>query len=76
MTSLAECKRRYGANAKTKVVFGVIEEVGEGQTASGRAFYMVKACWTLGDSYTKVFLVNSRSVTLAPVEVSLPDAPQ
>ncbi|CAJ1946873.1 unnamed protein product [Cylindrotheca closterium] len=76
VTSLAECKRCYGSNAKSKVVFGVVEEVVCGQTATGRANYTTKARCTLGDTATKVASVNSRSVSLAPVEVVQPAVPQ
>ncbi|CAJ1957995.1 unnamed protein product [Cylindrotheca closterium] len=76
VTSLAECKRGYGSNAKSKVVFGVVEEVVCGQTATGQANYTTKARCTLGGTATKVASVNSRSVSLAPVEVVQPAVPQ
>ncbi|CAJ1937443.1 unnamed protein product [Cylindrotheca closterium] len=47
VTRLAECKRRYGSNAKSKVDFGVVEEVVCGKAKTGRANYAIKARWTL-----------------------------
>ena len=66
VTNLAECKRRYGANAKTKVAFGFVEEVGHRETSTGRATYSIKAGWDLGGTSVKIAFVNSQSVTLVP----------
>ena len=76
VTCPAECKRRYGANAKKKVVFGIVQEVIRGQTKTGRAAYYIKATWNIGEEATKVQEVNSASCKYAPLEVLEPPGPE
>ena len=64
VTSLAECSRRYGTNAKPKVVPGVVVAFGQGSAPPGRsrATTFIVADFFFGDNEVKLGKLNIRSV--------------
>ena len=55
VTSLAECSRRYGTNAKTKVVPGLVVSFGQESAPPGRsrAITFIVADFYFGDNDVK-----------------------
>jgi hypothetical protein len=54
VTALAECHRRYGANAKTKFVNGTVVSVDAAASSGGRrAATLITADYKLGDGTIK-----------------------
>ena len=69
VTSLAECHRRYGANAKTKVVNGTVTSVNSVPSANNkRTVTLITAAFELGGGTIKEVCLNSRGVKLAEEE--------
>jgi hypothetical protein len=70
VTAASECHRRYGSNAKTKLVNGTVSEI---QTAPSstqkRVVTLVTAMFSLGGQCMKVATLNSRSVKAGHVAV-------
>ncbi|KAI2492447.1 Transposase IS4 [Fragilaria crotonensis] len=65
VTSLAECSRRYGTNAKTKVVPGVVVAFGQDSAprpGRSRATTFIVADFFFGDNEVKRGKLNIRSV--------------
>ena len=65
VTNLAECSRRYGSQAKTKRVPGIVlvEVVQERNTSSqGRMRTLIVADYFLGGSYLKRYKLSIRRV--------------
>ena len=63
VTNEAECRRRYGSHAKTKIVNGVVTSVESIRNGNNkRTATEITASYTLGGSVTKVQRLNSRSV--------------
>jgi len=64
VTSLAECTRRYGTNAKTKVVPGLVMSFGQDSAPPGRtrAITFIVADFYFGDNVVKRGKLNIRSV--------------
>jgi hypothetical protein len=66
VTSLAECHRQYGANAKNKLVQGTVVSVDAIQAGNGkRAATYITAEYELGGGTIKRMQLNSRGVKLA-----------
>ena len=65
VTNLAECKRRYGANAKKKEVVGIITEVIATKTRTNRNATHIAATYYMGETTTKRKTLNIRSVRAA-----------
>jgi hypothetical protein len=66
VTSLSECHRRYGANAKTKLVNGTVTSVNSvPSTNNKRAVTLITAAYELGGGTIKELALNSRSIKLA-----------
>jgi hypothetical protein len=63
VTSLAECSRRFGTNAKTKVVPGVVVSFGQESTPGrNRAVTVITANFYFGGSVVKQGKLNIQSV--------------
>ena len=63
LTSLIECHRRYGSNAKTKLVNGVVCRVETVPSSTEkRAMTMITANFALGGNIIKTCTLNSKSV--------------
>jgi hypothetical protein len=64
VTNEAECRRRYGSHAKTKIVNGVVTSVETIRNGNNKrtATEITASCYTLGGSVTKVQRLNSRNV--------------
>ena len=65
VTNLAECARRYGANKKTKVLYGtVVEHVSQRNNPnSRRVTNIIVGDFDLGGGVLKQASLNIRSVT-------------
>ncbi len=71
MTALAECHRRYGANAKTKFVNGTVVSVDAAASSGGRkAATLITADYELGDGTIKRCQLNSRGIKMADAELT------
>jgi hypothetical protein len=69
VTALAECHRRYGANAKTKFVNGTVVSVDAAPSRNGkRPATLITADYELGGGTIKRCQLNSRGVKLAEAE--------
>ena len=68
VANLSECNRRYGSNAKSKLVNGRVVSVQNRPTATGRASTMVRAMYKLSQQETKEAELNIRSVKEGWVE--------
>ena len=69
VTALAECHRRYGANAKTKFVNGTVVSVDAAASSGGRkAATLITADYELGDGTIKRCQLNSRGIKMADAE--------
>jgi len=66
VTSFAECRRRFGANAKTVSLQGTVTQVTNVPTSTGRSSSIVHASYELGDGVFKTAPLNVRSVGLPP----------
>jgi hypothetical protein len=64
VTSLAECSRRYGTNAKTKVVPGLVVSFGQESAPPGRsrAITFIVADFYFGDNVVKRGKLSIRSI--------------
>ncbi len=58
VTSESECSRRFGSNAKVKLVNGVVIGVVNKPTATGRSSWHVKGRFDIGDGTMKVATLN------------------
>ena len=68
VTNLMECSRRYGSNAKTKLINGTVTEVKTvPSSTSKRVVTLITAIYTLGGPEQKVMTLNSRSVKVGHV---------
>ncbi|KAI2490544.1 Transposase IS4 [Fragilaria crotonensis] len=73
VTALIECHRRYGSNAKTKLVNGTVSEIKTVPSSTQkRAVTLITAIYTLGGQCVKVATLNSRSVKAGHV-AAIPD---
>ena len=71
ITSHSECSRRFGSNAKTKLLNGIVSEVITVPSSQGkRAATRVIAIYSLDDQCRKVATLSSRSVKDGHVESS------
>ena len=68
VTSLAECSRRFGSAASTRIVPGIVRDVERRETKTGRTATYVKAEFTVGDDFFRTVTLNIRSV-VAGVDV-------
>ena len=68
VTSESECSRRFGSNAKVKLVTGTVIGVVNKPTATGRSSWHVKGRFDIGGGTMKVATLNVRSVKMAPSE--------
>ena len=68
VTSQSECSRRFGSNAKVKLVTGTVIGVVNKPTATGRSSWHVKGRFDIGGGTMKVATLNVRSVKMAPSE--------
>ena len=79
ITNLAECARRYGANKKTKVVYGtVVEHISQkNNPTSNRITNIIVGDYDFGDGVIKRASLNIRSVKLCdPIVVpEIPESP-
>ena len=83
VTSFAECRRRFGANAKTVSLQGTVMQVTNVPTSTGRSSSFVQASYELGDGVFKTAKLNIRSVGLPakqgpqfrPAEYRMPSDP-
>jgi hypothetical protein len=63
LTNLSECSRRYGANAKTYMVPGIVVDViSERNSKTGRAACYILADYDFGGGFVKRQKLNVRSV--------------
>ena len=58
VTAEAECARRYGANSKTKEIFGTVVEVLNQKTAGGRNSTSIVGDFDLGGGTMKRATIN------------------
>jgi Transposase IS4 len=73
VTSIQECNRRYGSNAKSKILDGVVVEVTvERNNPTNRAQTFIVADWELGNGRTKRAKVHIRFTLLKEA----PEVPQ
>jgi hypothetical protein len=66
VTNLAECKRRYGSNAKTKEIWGTVVEVRTAPTTTNRITTSVVVDFEFDGGDVKRAELNIRSVKAAP----------
>jgi hypothetical protein len=62
VSNLSECSRRYGSNAKSKLVNGRVFSVQNTPTATGRTSTLVRALYKFDRQTTKEAELNIRSV--------------
>ncbi len=63
VTALIECHRRYGSNAKTKLVNGTVSELKTVPSSNQKqTVTLITAIYSLGGQCRKVATLNSRSV--------------
>ena len=63
----AECARRYGSNRKTKILYGVVSEICNEPTKTGRKNRFLRCTFMLSSSVEKEAKINIRSVQHAPL---------
>ncbi|KAI2512650.1 Transposase IS4 [Fragilaria crotonensis] len=74
VTALIECHRRYGSNAKTKLVNGTVTELRTVPSSNQkRTVTLITAIYSLGGQCRKVATLNSRSVNKAGHVAAIPD---
>ena len=68
VTALVECHRRYGSNAKTKIVNGTVSELKTVPSSNQKqTVTLITAIYSLGGQCRKVATLNSRSVKASHV---------
>lgn len=70
VTCLAESTRRYGSNAKEKMVLGIVLEVIMTKTANNRNNASIAAKYDFGDNVFKVKTLNIRSVVASKLDIA------
>ena len=71
VTNATECARRYGSNAKTKILVGTVTEViVDRSNPTNRAQTYIVADWELGTGRTKSSKVHIRFISLKADEVA------
>ena len=68
VTNDAECARRYGSNRKTKLLYGVVSEICNEPTKTGRANWFLRCTFMLSAGVAKEAKVNIRFVQHAPLD--------
>ena len=68
VTNDAECARHYGSNRKTKLLYGVVSEICNEPTKTGRANWFLRCTFMLSAGVAKEAKVNIRSVQHAPLD--------
>lgn len=76
VTSLAECSRRYGSNAKRKRIEGVVKAVEGRQTKTGRTSCYIHGEFDLGGGMMKRNAIYITQVKIVPVADTIDDEQQ
>ena len=76
VTSLAECSRRYGSNAKRKRIEGVVKAVEGRQTKTGRTSCYIHGEFDLGGGMMKRNAIYITQVKIVPVADTINDEQQ
>ena len=76
VTSLAECSRRYGSNAKRKRIEGVVKAVEGRQTKTGRTSCYIHGEFDLGGGMMKRNAIYITQVKIIPVADTINDEQQ
>ena len=73
VTSLSECRRKYGSNSKNKLLIGVVLKISGDKLASGHLRINLHSRFDLGGGDLKSSKINLRFCNLAPNPMLSPE---